>query len=96
MVFGRGGGMRPGPGGPGFHRPRGPPPPALPGLPPLDIMNANPEIIRKEVIPNMIKLGRECMDKGTINEHEFNEFFNQVCKSYSVHNYIKCVLVYSK
>jgi len=77
MMYGPRGGGRGGFGRGG--RGGGPPPlPGLPGLPPIDIMNANPELIRKEVIPNMIKLGRECMDKGTINEQEFNEFFNQV------------------
>lgn len=70
--FGRGGGaLRP---PHGFR----PPPPALPGLPGPDILKADPVLVRKEVIPELLKLGHECLDKGTINQEQFREFMSQV------------------
>ena len=66
------GGMGP-PFRPGFRMPSG-----LPGLHGPDITKTDPVIIRKEVIPNLMKLGQECKEKGTIDEVQFREFMNQV------------------
>ena len=50
----------------------------LAGLPGPDLLRADPEIVRKEVIPKMLMLANECREKGTINEVQYREFMNQV------------------
>ena len=73
--FGRGGSRMPGPMGPNG--------PMFPfslgmGLNPMDLNATDPEVIRKEVIPKLIKMGEQGLHNGTINQIQFNDLMTQV------------------
>ena len=76
--FGRGGNRMPGPmgqNGPMFPFPLGM---GLgPGMP-MDLNATDPEVIRKEVIPALIKMGEQGRQNGTINEMQFRDLMTQV------------------
>ena len=57
-----------GPGGPRF--------PQFPNLPNLDM--ANPEMVRKEVIPNLIRYAEEGQASGRYTEEQFRTLMQQV------------------
>ena len=46
------------------------------GIP--DLTNASPEIIRKEVIPTLVRMGEEGKRSGSMNEAQFRELMSQV------------------
>ena len=46
------------------------------GIP--DLTTTSPEMIRKEVIPNLVRMGQEGRDNGSINEVQFRDFMAQV------------------
>ena len=43
-----------------------------------DLANASPEIIRKEVIPTLVRMGEEGKRSGSMNEASFRELMSQV------------------
>ena len=45
---------------------------------PVDLANISPEMIRKEVIPTMVRMGEEAKRCGTISEAEFRNVMAQV------------------
>ena len=56
-------------------------PPCLPGLPGPDIVNTDPEIIRREVVPGLMQVAEECLAKGSISQDQFHNFMLQVTNS---------------
>ena len=46
------------------------------GIP--DLTNASPEIIRKEVIPTLVRMGEEGKRSGSMNEAQFRDLMSQV------------------
>lgn len=47
------------------------------GMP--DLTNASPEVIRKEVIPTLVRMGEEGKRSGSMNEAQFRDLMAQVC-----------------
>ena len=43
-----------------------------------DLANASPEIIRKEVIPTLVRMGEEGKRSGSMNEASFRDLMSQV------------------
>ena len=71
VPFGRGGRW----GGPGVF------PGIFPGIPMAamgDLNAVDPETIRKEVIPNLIRMGEQGRDSGTINEVQFRDLMKKI------------------
>jgi hypothetical protein len=42
------------------------------------VFQTDPEVVRKEVIPTLIRMGQEGRARGTVNEEQFREFMSQV------------------
>jgi hypothetical protein len=45
------------------------------------MLQTDPEVVRKEVIPTLIRMGREGLQRGTVNQDQFRDFMNQVNSS---------------
>jgi hypothetical protein len=41
-------------------------------------LQTDPEVVRKEVIPTLIRIAQEGRERGTVNENQFREFMSQV------------------
>ena len=42
------------------------------------MLQTDPEMVRKEVIPVLIRMGQEGLNRGTVNQDQFRDFMSQV------------------
>ena len=61
---------------------------------PVDLANISPEMIRKEVIPTMVRMGEEAKRCGTISEAEFRNVMAQVMSKLCQDPKTKCNFVH--